>query len=361
MAQWISELVRWVREQMEPEQRERERRERERRERERRERRERLERERLERERLERERQRVMEEENSKGADCMLEKPWRPIDLSSGGRKQLMDEIAGYKRPLKLVPKIRVLFIGQIGAGKSSFFNSVDSIFQGYVLHLAATGADDKSLTKKYRTYEVKNRSTGKPLPIIFCDTMGLEERELASLKMDDVINILKGHIPDGYQFNPSAAMQPSAPGYIKYPSLKDQIHCVVFVIDGSKVEILSEKVEGKLKEIRQKVIELELPQLVLLTKVDEISSFLKEDVSDVYKSQAVKQKMEIASGKLGIPLSQIVPVRNYFSEVELTDDVDILILLAVRQIVRFAQRYLDNISADQRPVDDYYSDSLNV
>ena len=51
--------------------------------------------------------------------------------------------------------------------------------------------------------------------------------------------------------------MQPSAPGYIKYPSLKDQIHCVVFVIDGSKVEILSEKVEGKLKEIRQKVIEL--------------------------------------------------------------------------------------------------------
>ena len=35
-----------------------------------------------------------------------------------------------------------------------------------------------------------------------------------------------------------------------------------------------------------------ELPQLVLLTKVDEISSFLKEDVSDVYKSQAVKEKV---------------------------------------------------------------------
>ncbi|XP_072853944.2 interferon-induced protein 44-like isoform X1 [Pogona vitticeps] len=301
------------------------------------------------------------EEETSKGADCMLKKPWRSFDLSSGGRKQLMDEIAGYKPPLKSVPKIRVLFIGQISAGKSSFFNSVDSVFQGHVLHLAATGADDKSVTRKYRTYEVKNRSTGKPLPIIFCDTMGLEEGEFASLKMDDVINILKGHIPDGYQFNPSAAMQPSAPGYIKSPSLKDQIHCVVFVIDGSKVEILSEKMEGKLKEIRQKVIELELPQLALLTKVDEISSFLKEDVSDVYKSQAVKEKMETTSRKLGMPLSQIVPVKDYCSEVELTDDVDILILLAVRQIVRFAQRYLDNISADQRPVVDYYSDSLNV
>ncbi|XP_078249158.1 interferon-induced protein 44-like isoform X5 [Pogona vitticeps] len=286
--------------------------------------------------------------ETSKGADCMLEKPWRLIDQPSGGKKQLMDEIAEYKPPLNSVQKIRVLFVGQIGAGKSSFFNSVDSVFCGHVINNAPAGADGKSVTKKYRTYEVKNRSTGKPLPILFCDTMGLEERELASLRTDDVISILKGHIPDGYQFNPIAAMQPNTPGYIKSPSLKEEIHCVVFVVDGSNIEILPEKMETKLKEIREKANEFELPQLILLTKVDEISSFLKEDVSDVYKSQAVKQKMETASGKLGIPLSQIVPVKDYCSEVELKDDVDILILLALRQIVRFAQRYLENFSSNQ-------------
>uniref|UniRef100_A0ABM5G8G0 Uncharacterized protein isoform X4 n=1 Tax=Pogona vitticeps TaxID=103695 RepID=A0ABM5G8G0_9SAUR len=289
--------------------------------------------------------------ETSKGADCMLEKPWRLIDQPSGGRKQLMDEIAEFKPPLNSVQKIRVLFVGQIGAGKSSFFNSVDSVFCGHVINNAPAGADGKSVTKKYRTYEVKNRSTGKPLPILFCDTMGLEERELASLRTDDVISILKGHIPDGYQFNPIAAMQPNTPGYIKSPSLKEEIHCVVFVVDGSNIEILPEKMETKLKEIREKANEFELPQLVLLTKVDEISSFLKEDVSDVYKSQAVKQKMETASGKLGIPLSQIVPVKDYCSEVELKDDVDILILLALRQIVRFAQRYLENFSSNQSAV----------
>lgn len=62
---------------------------------------------------------------------------------------------------------------------------------------------------------------------------------------------------------------------------------------------------------------------------------------------------MEAASVKLGIPLGQIVPVANYHSGVDLKDDVDILILMAVRQIVRFAQRYLESFSSDQSPLAD--------
>ncbi|KAJ7332561.1 hypothetical protein JRQ81_014741 [Phrynocephalus forsythii] len=268
-------------------------------------------------------------------------------------RQRLKDEIREYASPLNSVQNIRVLFLGQINAGKSSFFNSVDSVFRGYVINQASAGTDDRSVTRKYRIYQVKDGIHGKPLPIIFCDTMGLEEKDSACLKIDDVINIFKGHIPDKYQFNSNEAMHPNAPGYIKSPSLKDQIHCLVFVIDASNVEILPEKIERKLKEIRQKANELELPQLVILTKVDKISSVVNENISHVYRSQTVKRKMYAASDKLGIPLSQIVPVINYYSETDLRDDVDVLILMAVRQIVRCAQRYLENFSSDQSPAVD--------
>ncbi|KAJ7332562.1 hypothetical protein JRQ81_014742 [Phrynocephalus forsythii] len=285
------------------------------------------------------------EHESSSGADSMLEKPWRLIDWTSEERQELMKEIAQYESPLNSVQKIRVLFLGQISAGKSSFFNSLDSVFQGHVLHHAPEGTDDRSVTKKYKTYQVKNGSNGNPLPIIFCDTMGLEENY--GLNIGDVSNLLQGHVPEGYQFNLIAAMEPSAHGYIESPSLNERTHCVVFIIDGFKIEILPEKVLEKLKEIRRQAIELELPQLVIFTKVDEICSVLEEDVSDVYKSQAVKRKMEVASNKLGIPLGNIVPVKNYCSEVDLKDHVDILLLKAVRQIVRYAHRYLESFPSD--------------
>ncbi|XP_066482243.1 interferon-induced protein 44-like [Tiliqua scincoides] len=281
-------------------------------------------------------------------AGDLMKTPWRQVEWTPGERSKLMDEIGSYKPYLNSVPQYRVLFLGPVGAGKSSFFNSVNSAFRGYVTNQAIAGSDSTSVTMEYRTYGVKNKHTGQPLPIVFCDTMGLEEKQGAGLDMDEVANLLKGHVPDRYQFNPSNAIHPNVPGYIKRPDLKDQIHCVVFIIDGSKVEILPEKLEEKLKDIRRKAIRFGVPQLVLMTKVDEISPLLEEDVSRVYRSKAVQRQMQLIEGKFGIPLNQIVPVKNYSSELELRNDVDILILLAVRQILRSSESYLDNFPLEK-------------
>uniref|UniRef100_A0A8C0JF16 TLDc domain-containing protein n=1 Tax=Chelonoidis abingdonii TaxID=106734 RepID=A0A8C0JF16_CHEAB len=247
---------------------------------------------------------------------------------TSSNNNYTYNEIRSYKPYLNSVPQIRILVLGPIGAGKSSFFNSVNSVFRGYVTSQAIAGSDNTS----YRAYPVKDGRDGKPLPIIFCDTMGIEEKSGTGLEIDEVSNIIKGHIPDRYQFNPAATLRPDSPGYVKTPSLKDQIHCVAFVIDGCKIEILPEKLEDKLKQLRRKVNQFGIPQLVLLTKVDEICPSLEEDIQCVYKSK-----------KLGIPLAQIVPVKNYCSELDLSCDVDILLLSAVRQLIRLAESYLDN------------------
>ena len=45
------------------------------------------------------------------------------------------------------VPSTNILLIGQIGAGKSSFFNSVNSIFRGKITSQARSGSFEHSLT----------------------------------------------------------------------------------------------------------------------------------------------------------------------------------------------------------------------
>lgn len=54
--------------------------------------------------------------------------------------------------------------------------------------------------TCQFRTYSLKAGRQGKPLPVILCDTMGLEESTGAGLDVDDINSILKGHLPDRYQ-----------------------------------------------------------------------------------------------------------------------------------------------------------------
>lgn len=45
-------------------------------------------------------------------------------------------------------------------------------------------------------------------MPLVLCDTMGLEEKSDAGLDIEDLVNIFEGHVEDRYQvsyFNPSS------------------------------------------------------------------------------------------------------------------------------------------------------------
>lgn len=61
-----------------------------------------------------------------------------------------MESIKSYAPPVDSgVPKVRVLLIGPVGAGKSSFFNSISSVFRGHVTNQAIAGSSTTSLTTK--------------------------------------------------------------------------------------------------------------------------------------------------------------------------------------------------------------------
>ncbi|KAF7202584.1 interferon-induced protein 44-like [Nothobranchius furzeri] len=275
----------------------------------------------------------------------LFEKPWRMMTWQPQTKKELMESIKTYKPTVSSVPQARVLMIGPVGAGKSSFFNSINSVFRGHVTNQAISGCASTSLTTQFRTYTLKAGREGKPLPIILCDTMGLEEGNGAGLNVDDISSILKGHMPDRHQFNSAAPLDSEAHGYRKSPELKDKIHCVVYVLDACKISILPTKMEEKLKAIRNKANLLGIPQLILLTKIDEACPLVEEDLMNIYRSIYIKETMQKICSQLGVPLSCVAPVKNYTEEWELDLNCDILLLSAVNQMLRFADNYFDDIS----------------
>ncbi|KAL0160360.1 hypothetical protein M9458_044085 [Cirrhinus mrigala] len=238
----------------------------------------------------------------------VYKKPWRNILWTADRRAELMEKIRNQKPLTTSVSCFQILMIGPVGAGKSSFFNSINSIFMGRITSKAI-------LTTQFRTYPVKDGRAGKSLPFVLCDTMGLEEQSGAGLDIEDISSILQGHIPDRYKFNPISPFQPDE----QKASRQEKIHCVVYVIDATKISLMSDKLQDKLTTIRRKV----------------------NSLGNLYVSSYIKTKV---SSRLGVSVSCVLPVKNYSQEVELELNCDVLLLTALQQMLNFADDYLDDV-----------------
>uniref|UniRef100_A0A673K0M9 Interferon-induced protein 44-like n=1 Tax=Sinocyclocheilus rhinocerous TaxID=307959 RepID=A0A673K0M9_9TELE len=238
-------------------------------------------------------------------------------------RDELMQMMRDHKPLVTSVSRVRILMIGPVGAGKSSFFNSINSIFAGHVTNKAMSGSAGTSLTTQFRTYPVKDGREGKPLPFVLCDTMGLEEQSGAGLDIEDISSILQGHVPDRYKFNPMVPFQPDEYKASRPASLQEKIHCVVYVIDASKISLMSDKLEEKLAVIHREISSLACP-------------YVEKDLYIIYLNSYI-------NSRLGVPVSCVLPVKNYSQELELELNCDILLLAALQQMLRLADDYLDD------------------
>nr|XP_055074086.1 interferon-induced protein 44-like isoform X2 [Misgurnus anguillicaudatus]XP_055074087.1 interferon-induced protein 44-like isoform X2 [Misgurnus anguillicaudatus] len=273
----------------------------------------------------------------------IMEKPWRNMVWTAEQREELMRVFKNHTPLVSSVNRARILMIGPVGAGKSSFFNSINSIFMGHMTSKAIAGSSGTSLTKQFRTYPLKDGRGGKSLTFMLCDTMGLEEQTGAGLEIEDISSILQGLVPDRYKFNPVSPFDPNEQQSSTPASLEQKIHCVVFVIDTSKISLMSSKLVEKLAAIRTKVNSLGVPQIVLMTKIDEACPLVQEDLQKVYVSSYIEKKVQEVSSRLGVPVSCVLPVKNYSQELELNLNCDLLLLTAVQQMLNYAEDYLDD------------------
>ncbi|XP_062575974.1 uncharacterized protein LOC134237848 [Saccostrea cucullata] len=237
--------------------------------------------------------------------------------------------------------EVNILLVGQIGAGKSSFFNTVNSIFRGEVTARACAGNSQHSLTTVYRKYRIRNPESCGYLNFRLCDTRGIEDD--MCIKHQDMVSLLDGQLPDQHKFNPAAHATEKDPGFKAKPTFKDKIHCVAFVLDSSSIDVIQESVSQKLAEFHSLMIERGIPQIVYLTKLDKICPFVDEDIRRIFSSEACKQAVDKAAEVIGLPRSHVFPVKNYEKETQRQISVDILALSAVRQTLVYADDYLED------------------
>nr|XP_015194952.1 PREDICTED: interferon-induced protein 44-like [Lepisosteus oculatus] len=272
-----------------------------------------------------------------------LNTPWRETKWTREEKERLMKEIRNLTPRYKEAKELRIMMTGQIKAGKSSYVNTVNSVFQGYLTSRALAGKDTHSFTKKLTPYYVEDPAKGKDgfLPFVIYDIMGIDH---ILTRPDDFIGAVKGHIRDGYTFNPISPLSDDSPYFNKNPTVNDRTHCLVYIVAADQLSIMGNHVLKLINEIRSNASDLEIPQVVLLTKVDLACPLVAGDLKKVYRSRYIKHQIEKASKILGIPVNCILPVKNYHEQISLNDETDVLALTSLLQILRFANDYLQNL-----------------
>ncbi|XP_053332626.1 interferon-induced protein 44-like [Clarias gariepinus] len=267
-----------------------------------------------------------------------LDKEWRVVNW--GGK----DEIEAGLREIQVnhpdITHLRILVYGAVGAGKSSFINSADSAFEHRVKTKAgAASKSTKSHTTKYKSYKITST-----LPFIFNDVMGLQDEGKNGIHSDDIINAMLGHVRENYEFNPVSPIKEDNPKYNSSPTLNDKAHCVVSVLSAQTLPVIYEAAFEKIKHVWKMASDLDIPHVLLLTHIDECCPLVKENLRNVYISRKIREKMVECSHKTGIPMTCIFPVKNYHEETDTDNDIDILVLLALRQIFNFANDYVKDL-----------------
>ncbi|XP_052469992.1 interferon-induced protein 44-like [Carassius gibelio] len=268
-------------------------------------------------------------------SNAELDKQWRRFDW--GQKKYIKEKLENFCPSHPDVKDIKILVTGPVGGGKSSFINSVDSASLGRISSRALVDSDicGPVFTQKLKGFPI--RSEKKRLPFILKDVMGLLSEAFEGPQPEDIINAVFGHVKDGYKFNEKQPLNFKDQQFNCDPKLSDQSFCLVYVISAITVQYTDDRLIDKMKLIRQRISEKGIPQVVIMTQVDNACLLVNNDLRKVYSSKNIKEKMELCSAKLGVPLTNIFPVKNYHNEIDTEDDIDVLILKAFEQIVQLA------------------------
>ncbi|KAI4902003.1 hypothetical protein NFI96_003048 [Prochilodus magdalenae] len=205
------------------------------------------------------------------------------------GKEKILKDLRDLNPNLK---PLKILLYGPTGSGKSCFINTVQRVLLGRnaisALESSAGSASEKSFTVSIKTHKMKKHE-GEYYPFVFCDIMGLKANS-GGIQTEDIIKVLKGHILDDY----------------------------------------------------------ETFQVIVLTKVDKACDMVNRDSRKLYHSRKIREKVEESSLSLGIPVNNIYPVKNYHVEITEDANIDVIILMALRDIVYFANDYAERFYEDQ-------------
>ncbi|XP_051244175.1 interferon-induced protein 44-like isoform X2 [Dicentrarchus labrax] len=230
----------------------------------------------------------------------LLEDNWRTIQW--GCKENYLPFVKDYQPHNTELLELRILLHGPAGSGKSSFINSVDSLLQGRITGRALVDAvSHDSFTTEYKTYKIQKGEPGTFYPFAFTDIMGLEKDTNKGVGVEDIKLAMRGHIKDGYKFNTLSTISEDDCHYNNNPTLNNKVHVLVCVVPANTIHLLSDETVKKMRDVRLAARDKEIPQLAILTKIDEACPEVKRDLRNVYKSKSLKKKSNCSNLDGGI------------------------------------------------------------
>ncbi|XP_052814896.1 uncharacterized protein LOC128241838 isoform X1 [Mya arenaria] len=254
---------------------------------------------------------------------------------------EMLEDITSLKPVSGLnITDFRIAMFGQVGRGKSSCVNTLLSTFAGRISQRASTGCGRTGTITSYTPYPLKS-SSGSSANIRLFDTPGFTET--FGLDLIDFYHILEGHISDHFMFHPSAHITWKSEKFVQKPTMNHRIHCGVIVIDASTVDAFTDENTSKLKALKSLMDEKRILCVVLLTKIDKVAPELEDNWKTTFKDPKVKECVDKAATGIGISRNNVHPVKNYEIEVEVDEDLNVLSLLALRQIIHLSMDHMEN------------------
>uniref|UniRef100_A0A8K9WNQ3 G domain-containing protein n=1 Tax=Oncorhynchus mykiss TaxID=8022 RepID=A0A8K9WNQ3_ONCMY len=204
-------------------------------------------------------------------------------------RETLMESISSYKPDCEALSEARVLLLGTVGVGKSSFISSVQSVF---------TGRFTNCFGHILQLFNIRGQSPEQPTALVLCDVMGLGDGETAGLTLHDTLAIIKGHAPEGHKFSPEQPVRSETS--VTWVSIGGSVLATAVMVVGTVVNSVS-------RQCVKQMCFVGVHQVALLTQLD---------------------KVRVVQALLGMSTCYIVPVKNYSSELDVDENTDIYIYL---------------------------------
>jgi len=309
----------------------------------------------IERQKAEAERQKVAEAERQKAAEKkkkaeeLLDEPWRKNRKNGWTGEEvsaMKNKVAVFAIPEDSgVEHFNILLLGTPSSGKTSLRNTVGSAFVDQILKIGQTGQDKTSVTKILRSYPVRKKTEDgyEKLGIKFWDTMGLDE----NLHMGTICKILDGKVP--HETKLEGNIEEAKLRSESEIGIKHKVHCILFVVNATKLAALGDDLPEKIREITAEAEERGLPAMLVLTHVDKICQHVSKETSTVFKSPKIRNLVEnVAPDVTGFPAYKIHPIRNYSTEGMKETSIDFLSLLLMTQVMECCQEYCHYLEDSQ-------------
>lgn len=233
-----------------------------------------------------------------------------------------------------------IYLFGKMGAGKSSFINSLTTIFntdkksRKQVLRPALALASGESCTRQVKKYSFG--AEGHKLNVF--DVWGFENQRPEAWTKEMFAFLMRGVLPESFNLEDAVNLTKSSGNIIDNLRTEncEKAHVAIFVL--SILDYEDEEWIAKLMEFMMIASEENVRTMVLLTQVDLLDSSLKDD--PFIGNPAVTEIINRVNETIGIPIADIIPMVNYVSERETTWYKDRASFVPIRHAILLHQSY---------------------